>query len=339
MPDVTPERIVQTAMGFWPARTLQTATKLGLFTVLGEGALTAGQIAERLRWHPRAVPDFPDALVAMGFLEREGDGPEATYANGPEAALFLDQASSAYVGGFIEMAHDRLYPFWADLGEALRTGEPQNESKHAGDLFGALYADQARLEQFLAAMSSISTGNFKALAAKFDFSRYRTLCDVGGAEGMLSIAVAQANPHMQCTSADLPQVEPIAQRKIAAAGLGERVDTAAIDFFKDGFPKADVITMGMILHDWDMPTKRMLIGKAFAALPEGGAFIAVEQLIDDARRENVFGLMMSLNMLVETGTGFDFTGADFDGWCREAGFASTEVLPLAGPSSAAIAYK
>jgi hypothetical protein len=112
-----------------------------------------------------------------------------------------------------------------------------------------------------------------------------------------------------------------------------------VDFFNDPLPHPDVITMGMILHDWDLPTKKMLIAKAYDALPDGGAFIVVEQLIDDARRENVFGLMMSLNMLIEGGDAFDYTGADFAGWCMEAGFSRCEVLHLAGPSSAAIAYK
>jgi 2-polyprenyl-3-methyl-5-hydroxy-6-metoxy-1,4-benzoquinol methylase len=238
------------------------------------------------------------------------------------------------------MAHNRLYPFWADLDEALRTGEAQNESKRGmTSIFETVYSNEEGLAEFLSAMSGISTGNFMALAAKFDFSRYATLCDVGGAEGMLAMSVARANPHMRCVTGDLPQVEPIARRKIAAAGLSDRVETAVVDFFKDDLPKADVITMGMILHDWDLPTKQMLIAKAFAALPPGGAFIAVEQLIDDARRENVFGLMMSLNMLIEGGDAFDYTGADFAGWCTEAGFSRCDVLHLAGPSSAAIAYK
>lgn len=331
---------MQIGMGFWPARTLQAATSLGLFTTLGKGGMTGAQLCQALGLAPRANPDFFDALVALQLLERDGDGPDALYRNGEESAAFLDRASPGYVGGFLEMAHDRLYPFWADLDEALRTGEPQNEVKHTGQsLFEGLYADPARLEQFIAAMSGASTGNFMALAEKFDFSPYQTLCDVGGAAGILSIAVTRANPHMRCTSADLPPVEPIAQRAIAAAGLADRVRTAAIDFFADPLPRADVITMGMILHDWNLETKKMLIGKAYDALPEGGAFIAVEFLIDDARRANAMGLMMSLNMLVETGDGFDYTGADFAGWSRDAGFSRVEVLPLASASSAAIAYK
>jgi hypothetical protein len=340
MSDVTPARIMQIGTGHWPARTLHVAVKLGLFTALGRNGMTAGQIRAALGLHPRAVPDFPDALVALKLLDRDGEGAAAIYRNTPDTAAFLDRASPGYLGGILEMMHDRLYPFWTDLGEALRTGEPQNELKRTGKtLFDELYADPARLEQFMAAMSGASTGNFMALAAKFDFSRYATLCDIGGAEGMLSSMVARAHPHLRCISADLPSVEPIARKRIAALGLADRVATAAVDFFKDDFPRADVITMGMVLHDWNLAVKKMLIAKAHAALPPGGAFIAIEQLIDDARRENVLGLMMSLNMLVETGDGFDYTGRDFAGWCTEAGFSRCEVLPLAGSASAAIAYK
>lgn len=340
MLDLTPERIMQIGMGFWPARVLQTATKLGLFTTLGKSPMTGAQIAEALGLAERAIPDFPDTLLALKFLEREGDGPEAVYSNSREAAMFLDADSPAYIGGFLEMSHDRLYPFWCDLDKGLRTGQPQNEgSRGMASVFEANYSDPERLNQFLSAMTAISTGNFNALAEKFDFSPYQTLCDVGGAEGVLSISVARANPHMRCTSADLPPVQPIAERRIAAAGMSDRVSTAVLDFFKDPLPRADVITMGLILHDWDLPTKKMLIAKAYDALPEGGAFIVIEHLIDDARRENAFGLMMSLNMLIEGGDAFDYSGADFAGWCKEAGFSRCEVLHLAGTCRAGIAYK
>jgi hypothetical protein len=337
---LTPERIVQIGMGHWPARTLQTAVKFGLFTTLGVAGMTAEQLRHALDLAPRASPDFFDALVALGVLNRLGNGAQAIYSNTDEGRAFLDKASPTYVGGFLEMNHDRLYHFWGDLGTALKTGQPQNETKNGGPpMFEQLYADPDRLEQFLSAMSGVSARNFQALAAKFDFAPYRTLCDVGGAEGTLSLTVARAHAHLRCTSADLAAVEPIAKKKIAAAGLSERVGTVAIDFFKDPLPPADVITMGMVLHDWDLATKKMLIAKAYAALPPGGTYIVIEQLIDDARRENAFGLMMSLNMLVEFGNAFDYTGADFDGWCREAGFRRSTVVHLAGPCSAAIAYK
>lgn len=202
-----------------------------------------------------------------------------------------------------------------------------------------LYAAPEQLEQFMNAMAGVSAGNFKALAEEFDFSRYETLCDAGGATAQLSCMVAAANPHMRCISADLPPVEPIAKRHIEQAGLSDRVTTAQIDFFAGPLPKADVITMGMILHDWNLEKKMHLIKLAYDALPPGGAFIVVEALIDDARRENSFGLLMSLHMMMEFGDAFDYSGADFKEWCREVGFDRFEIIPLAGPSSAAVAYK
>jgi len=297
-------------------------------------------IANALGLHSRAIPDFTDTLVALRFLERDGDGRDAKYRNTEETALFLDRNSPAFVGGFLEMANDRLYPYWNDLVDGLKTGKPQNETKHGGDaVFETLYREPGKLEQFMDAMAGISAGNFMALAEKFDFSNYNTLCDVGGAAATLSMIVAQRHPHLKIRTADLPQATAIAAKKIEAAGLSDRISAVPIDFFSDPLPQADVITMGMILHDWNLENKMMLIRKAYEALPEGGAFIVIEALIDDARRENAFGLMMSLNMIVEFGEAFDYTGADFDRWCREVGFKRTEVIHLAGPASAGVACK
>ncbi|MDX6643565.1 MAG: hypothetical protein QOD76_1527 [Solirubrobacteraceae bacterium] len=335
-----PSHIMQVGMGFWASKTVLSAVELELFTQLGDESMTGEEIGERLGLDPRAIYDFLDTLVALRFLDRDGDGRDGRYANTAETAAFLDKRSPTYIGGILEMANARLYRFWADLTEALQTGKPQNEVKHTGKpMFDELYSDPARLEQFMEAMQGISAGNFHALAEKFDFSKYETVCDVGGATGQLCTILAGHHPHLRCTSYDLPVVAPIAEKAIAAAGLTDRVTVASGDFFADPLPRADVITMGLILHDWNLDRKVHLIRSAYEALPEGGAFIIVENLIDDARRENAFGLMMSLNMLIEFGDAFDFTGSDFTGWCREAGFQEVEILPLAGPTSAGIAYK
>ncbi|PTR00834.1 ubiquinone/menaquinone biosynthesis C-methylase UbiE [Mucilaginibacter yixingensis] len=338
---LTPSRIMETGLAFFASKTLLTAVKLGVFTALsGNQSRSGNELQKALGLHERGVYDFLDALVSLGFLNREGLLETAKYSNAPETELFLDKNKPSYIGGFIEMANDRLYRFWADLDLALLTGKPQNEIKSTGhSMFEELYSEPARLKQFMNAMSGISTGNFVALAQKFDFSAYSSLCDVGGAAAVLAVEVAKQHSNISCISADLPQVEPIAKEYIAARGMTDRVKTANLDFFTDEFPKADVITMGMILHDWDLPNKMMLIKKAYNALPQGGAFIVVEALIDDERRENTFGLMMSLNMLIEFGVAFDYTGADFARWTKEAGFRKVEVIPLAGPSSAAVAYK
>jgi hypothetical protein len=338
--DPSPEQILQIGMGFWASKTLLSAVELGLFTILADGPQTGAALEEALGLHPRATADFLDTLVALGLLGRQGNGAEARYMNTPSTALFLDRGSPRYVGGLLEMANSRLYPFWGDLTPALKTGKPQNELKHRGaSMFDELYADPARLEQFMGAMSGVSRANFEAFAEKFDFSSFASHVDIGGATGQLASIVQARHPHLASRTLDLPVVQPIAERHIRAAGLEGRVVAGEIDFLKEEFPNADLITMGMILHDWNLEHKKMLIAKAYRALPEGGAFVAIENIIDDARRENAFGLMMSLNMLIEFGDAFDFTGADFTAWCLEAGFSRCEILPLAGPASAAIAWK
>ena len=335
-PVPTPDAILQTAFGFWNSKVLLTAVTFDLFTKLGQRRLTGAQIGKELALHPRGIADFLDALVAMKFLEREDGGPDAKYFNTPATALYLDRHSPRYIGGILEMLNARLFKFWDDLPEALRTGKPQNETKQSGKgIFDELYGDPAKLEQFLDAMAGLSRINFEALADNFDFSRYDSLCDVGGATGLLSIEVAKKHSHIQCISFDLPPVEPVAGKHIAAAGLSDRIHVASGDFFQDPLPRVDVVTMGMILHDWNLEKKMKLIRAAYDALPPGGALIAVEALIDNARRENAFGLLMSLNMLIELGDAFDYSAADFEEWCRKVGFTRFEVIHLAGPSSAA----
>ncbi|MGE5302616.1 MAG: methyltransferase [Alphaproteobacteria bacterium] len=335
-----PSHIIQTATAFWASKVLLTAVELDLFTILGDGELSAPQLGEELGLHPRGTYDFFDALVALKFLERKGDGPEGKYMNTPQTAAFLNKKSPTYIGGMPEMLNTRLFAFWNDLGTALKTGKAQNEAKHGGkSVFEELYSNQASLGTFLEAMSGFQAANFAALADQFDFSKYKTVSDVGGALALLSRIVGARHPHLRFSSFDLPPVIPLAQKHIKAAGLEGRITAVAGDFFKDDLPKADVVTMANVLHDWNLEKKQALIKKAYDALPRGGAFIAIENVIDDARRENAFGLLMSLNMLIENGDGFDYTGADFRSWCGEAGFKRFDLINLAGPTSAAIAYK
>jgi hypothetical protein len=333
---VTHDRIMQLAMGFWASKVLLSAVECGVFGALAGGPLTAEALRLRLGLHERAARDFFDALVAEGLLERDQTG---RYSNGSEAARFLDPAQPDYIGGLIEMLNARLYGFWGSLTEALRTGEPQNEAKSGGDLFANLYADPARLEGFLRAMTGASLPGAEALASAFPWENVGSVIDIGSAQGCFPVQLALAHPHLRAAGFDLPEVGPIFSRYVAAHGLSERVVFIAGDFFKDDLPRADVLIMGMILHDWDLPTKRMLIRKAYAALPAGGALIVCEMLIDDERRTHLPGLLMSLNMLIETRGGFDFTGADCIRWMHEAGFSHARTAELAGPYSAVIGSK
>jgi hypothetical protein len=333
---VTPDAIMQLGSGFWASKTLLSAVELGLFSELAaSGPLDGDALRDRLGLHQRSARDFFDALVALGMLQRDN----GTYSNTPATDLFLDRAKPSYFGGMLEMLNARLFGFWDSLTEGLKTGEPQNEAKVGEDFFGVIYADPDRLAQFAHAMSAISTGAGMAIAAQFPFADHKTVIDIGCAEGAVPIQIALAHEHITGGGFDLPPLEPIFNRTVERAGLADRLSFTGGDFFAEPLPNADVLVMGHILHDWNLEEKRTLLKKAYDALPDGGALIVYEAIIDDDRRENAFGLLMSLNMLIETPGGFDYTGADCQGWMEEAGFSSSYVEPLVGPDSMVVGIK
>lgn len=333
---ISPERIMQLGLGFMASRTLLSAVELGLFTTLAGNPMDGETLSKRLGLHPRGAYDFLDSLVALGILERA----EQIYSNTPEADFFLDRAKTSYIGGMLEMAGARLYRFWGSLTEALQTGQPQNESKSGqASVFEALYADPERLRGFLQAMTGLSLGAARAIAEKFPWRNYKSFADVGGAQGGVAAQIALKHPLLQGIVFDLPAVKPHAEEYARSMNVDSRVRFVTGDFFKDPLPKVDVIVMGHILHDWDLAEKKRLISKAYDAIPEGGAFVALDCVIDDERRKNPLPLMISLNMLIETPGGFDYCGSDCCAWMREAGFRETRVEHLAGLDSMVVGIK
>jgi len=332
---VTPDAIMQLGTAYWGSKALLSAVELKLFGLLSEsGPLSADELRDRLGLHPRSARDFFDALVALRMLARD----DGRYSNTPETDLFLDPAKPTYMGGILEMGSTRLYGFWGSLTEGLLTGQPQSEVKTGGDFFEKIYSDPEKLAGFTAAMSGLSRAAGEAIAAKFPWREYSSMIDIGCAQGAVPVAIAQAHNHLTGGGFDLPPVESIFNSYVATCGLSDRLTFTAGNFFADPLPRADVLIMGHILHDWDLDQKRQLLQKAFDALPAGGALIVHEAIIDDDRRENAFGLLMSLNMLIE-GLGFDFTGADCRGWMAEVGFTRSYVEPLAGPDSMVVGIK
>jgi hypothetical protein len=327
---------MQIGCGFFASKTLLSAVELELFTELAKHPETLAELSARLGLHARSARDFLDSLVALNLLERR----DGTYYNTPSTDFFLDKRKPSYIGGVLEMANRRLYPFWSHLTVALRTGEPQNELR-SGDAnpFKLLYAEPERLRSFLRAMTGISHGANLAIAKRFPWANYKSAVDVGTAQGDLISQVALANPHIAGIGFDLPEVGPIFEDYVAANNLSGRVQFRPGSFWDAPIPQADVVMMGHILHDWNLDQKKILIRKAWDALPSGGAFLVYESIIDDDRSRNAFGLLMSLNMLIETPGGFDYTGADCMGWLQEAGFHNTRVEHLVGPESMVIGIK
>ena len=333
--DVTSDAILQLGSGFWASKALLSAVELGLFTTLADGPRTGKALMAELGLQPRGTTDWLDALVSLGMLERSGD----EYANTAGTDLFLDRNKPSYIGGMLEMANARLYPFWGSLTEALRSGHPQNEARVGENFFTALYQDPDRLRQFLHSMTGLSMGAAVAIAEKIPWDRYSTVIDIGAAEGCVPVQIALRHPHLTGGGFDLPPVRAAFEDHVASFGLTDRLGFHAGDFFVDPLPSADVLVMGHILHDWSLEEKLLLLRKAYQALPVEGALIVYESIIDDERRTNTFGMLMSVNMLIETQDGFDYTGADCRSWMADIGFQHSYVEPLVGPDSMIVGIK
>lgn len=330
------DRIEQVSFGFMASKVLFSAIEFGLFTELAKESMDAAEIQKRCGLHPRGVRDFLDTLVALRMLERRGE----IYSNTSETDFYLDRAKFTYIGHYIEIQSLRGYQLFDKVSEALRTGEPQNEIKSGDeDWVDAMYRTPERLRFFLRGMTGHSLPSAMAIARKFPWEKYRTFADVGTAEGCLPVQVAMAHPHLVGEGFDLPAVRPFFDEYVASFHLQDRVKFRVGDFFKEPLPAADVLVMGMILHDWNLDVKMALLKKAYDALPRGGALIVYDHLIDDERRKNIAGLLMSLIMLVETQGGFDYTGADCCKWMREAGFSETRVEQLTGIESMVVGIK
>jgi len=334
-PPVGPDNVLKLGLAFWGSKALLSAVELGVFTELAKGPLDAKTLADRLRLHPRSARDFFDALVALHMLERTDE----QYGNTPETDYFLDRAKPSYIGGMLEMANARLYHFWGALTEGLKTGQPQNEATRGENFLTALYANPKRLDSFLKTMTNLSLPAAKVIASHFPWKQYKTFADIGCAQGGLPVQVALAHPHLTGWGMDLPVIQPFFETYVRSNEVADRLRFHTGNFLKDPLPNADVLIMGHILHDWNVDEKHMLLTKTYEALPPGGALIVYESLIDDERRQNAFGLLMSLNMLIETPGGFDFTGADCQDWMKQVGFRETRVEYLVGPDSMVIGIK
>jgi hypothetical protein len=330
-----PDAIMQLGLAFWGSKALLSAVELDLFTTLARGPLTGTTLTAKLGLQPRGTTDWLDALVSLGMLKRTGDH----YANTPATDLYLDRAKPTYLGGMLEMANARLYPFWGSLTEALRTGHPQNEAKVGEGLFAILCQDPPRLKQFMHAMTGLSLGAAHAIAEQFPWERHHTVIDIGAAEGCVPVQLALRHPQLTGGGFDLAAVGPIFNEYVTAHGLGDRLRFYPGDFFADPLPPADVLIMGHILHDGSLEEKLTLLRKAHDALPDGGALIVYDAIIDDDRRANTFGLLMSVNMLIETQAGFDYTAADCRSWLADTGFRDSYAEPLAGPDSMVVGIK
>jgi SAM-dependent methyltransferase len=310
-------------------RAILSAAEVGVFDALSKRPKGLEALTKQLGLHRRGIRDLLDALVALHVLERNSEG---DYSNRPGAraavrarqAIRLDEA-----GRLPGEQHDRG---WESLTTALRTGRPQN-GMNGRDQYACLYSNDAAVHAFAERMTRQTLEIAPEIAASFPWQDHRSVADIGCAQGCLLVEIAKRHGHMRGCGFDLPLLRSEFENHVSGHGLAARLRFEAGDFFRDPLPSADVLIIGRVLHNWDLATKRLLLEKAHAALRPGGALIVYDRLIDDERRHNAEGLLASLNMLLNTAGGFDYTAADCMEWMAAAGFQGMSMQALAGSQS------
>jgi predicted O-methyltransferase YrrM len=337
---ISPDPVFQMLTGFWASKTLMAAVKMDVFTKLDGKEVSVQEFQQLLGIQSRPAQVFASALASIGLLEAKN----GKFSNSQVAAAFLSQKSPAYMGGFVRMCDERLYKAWDYLSWSLANNRPADVKKggDAESLFNDAKSDKSveAMQKFTHAMHGVSIGPAMALAKAFDFTKYKSMIDIGGGSGAYAINVVKEYPNMTATVADLGPVCKVAEQYIAQYGLGSRVKTALFDFWKQDVPKGhDVAFLSHIIHDYDEEKDVTLLKKIHASLNPGGAVIVSEWMLNDEKTGPVPSAMMGLNMIIETNGGRNYSFAEVSEMLKKAGFKNVEKRPLAGPAQIAIGYK
>ncbi|CAM3691121.1 methyltransferase [Kibdelosporangium persicum] len=319
VPDVsTPAGIIRLCNAFCDAKALLTAAELDLFTVLHAGPLTEEEIRLRLELHGRGLRDFLQLLVALGLVEKQ----DGHYRNAPGADRYLVRHMPTYVGGFLHRANNNLYPAWGRLTEALRTGKPQA----AGD-FEQVLRNPEVLGQFVRMMDALTQVLGPRLIEAFDWTGYRTVLDVGGCRGNMAGQIVKAHPGLTGHVLDLPQMEPFFDEHMAALGLTGEVRFHGGNFFHDPLPRADLVILGHVLHDFDQEHRKTLVHRACEAVLPGGALLVYDRMLDE-EPTHVENLVISLDMLLVSDGGSEYPAGEIREHAAGAGFTRFHAEPL-----------
>jgi 3-hydroxy-5-methyl-1-naphthoate 3-O-methyltransferase len=335
---ISPIPLMQLATAFWAFKTLSTAVEFDLFSRLGKTPMNAAELATAYSIDERPAEMLLTGCASLGLLTKHN----GRYANSELAENFLTKDARYYFGGFVTMLDRRLYAGWDKLPQAMRSNRPTTwDPAKQKSLFEG--ADPEMMATFWQAMHSLSIFTARELGRAIDFRRFRSLMDVGGGSAAFDIELCRMYPELSATVYDLPFVAGIAQKNIQDAGLAGRIRVHGGDFFGDtAYPAGhDVILLSMIMHDWSEADDKAILRKCFAALPPGGAVVISELLVNDEKTGPPPAALMSLNMLVETVGGRNYTPAEYRSWLEEIGFRDVQVVwfEAAGANGAVVGYK
>lgn len=331
-----PTVITDLIEAFRRSKTMFAAVSLGVFDRLHDEPKPAAELARQLGAHEQALELLLDACVSLRLLIKSDRG----YRNSPEAGIYLRQASPDSLLGYIRYSDRVLWSLWANLDSAVREGTHRWDQTFGsrGALFANFFSTDESKREFLAGMHGFGQMSSPAVATAFDLSPFDRFVDLGGATGHLTIAACKQYPKLQGVVFDLPEVLNVTREYVEAAGMQSRIELAGGDFFVGPLPEGDLFALARILHDWSEPQIRQLLSAIYRGLPDNGALLIAEKLLDDDKSGPTSGLMQSLNMLVCT-EGKERNLAEYTALLRAAGFQRVDAARTGKPVDAILAYK
>jgi len=322
--DINPGQLLTISGNYWKACTLHAGIKLDVFTAIGSGLVTSGDIALQLEVDERGMAMLLNALSAMGLLTKT----ENNYCNTSASRAFLSKDSSQYIGYMI-MHHHNLVKSWAELDRAVRTGMPVKES--------VSHEEGEGRKSFLMGMFNLAMNLAPRLAIKINLSKRKHLLDLGGGPGTYAIHFCMNNPQLKATVYDLPTTRPFAQSTIEKFDLEDRIDFMDGDYLEDGIKGLyDVAWLSHILHGEGPEDCRKIINKAVSALEPGGMIIVHDFILDDTMDGPLFPALFSLNMLLGTEKGQSYSEKQIKNMLADAGVKDIQRIPIQTPNDSGI---
>jgi len=319
---MNPSKIVDMASSFYDSCALFTASDLGIFARLSEcKSADAGTLAGMCGLNHRGMTLLLDACVALGLLNKTGD----KYSNTPESAFFLVPGTPGDLTKAIRYNRD-VYATWGKLSELVKTGNPvENPEIHLGE-------DKDRTRNFVLSMHGRAMGIGQCVVPQLDLKDRKKLFDVGGGPGTYSTLIAKANPGIQCTVLDLPEIVKVADELIQSASMNHRVLTMAGDYHTTPFPPDnDVVIFFGVLHQESPEAIYDLFRRAFDSLVPGGTVYILDMMTDSTHTQPKFSALFAVNMALTTQNGWVFSDTELAGWLTNAGFTDFCCRPLPPP--------
>jgi precorrin-6B methylase 2 len=326
----TPELIFDTLTAYQKSEALRGAIELDLFTAIGEGATTAGDLAGKLRASERGARILCDYLVMIGLLTKQG----SRYGLTPDSAIFLDRRSPACVASTAKFINSpQLTSYFRDIAGVVRKGGAVLKAEGTTAPEDPIWVEFAHAMAPMAAMSAEFIADLVSPVSS-------KVLDIAAGHGLFGIAIAKRNPNARIVALDWPAVVEVATENAQKAGVADRHTTIPGSAFDADYGSGyDVVLLTNFLHHFDPPTCETLLRKVHAALNPGGKAVTLEFVPNEDRVSPPTAAGFSLAMLASTASGDAYTFSELETMFRNAGFSGSQAHALPGPQTVIVSQR